>query len=109
MEEKELTNVPGEQVEDMTQDYLSAIKDLKQNSVDRSQYDALKAENKRLLDAVVNGQTIEQEVAKPVVNIQELRNKVFNTEDQTNLEYITNVLALRKALIESGQPDPFVP
>lgn len=109
MEEKELTNVPGEQVEDMTPDYLSAIKDLKQNSVDRSQYDALKAENKRLLDAVVNGQTIEQEAAKPVVDINELRRKVFNTEDQTNLEYVTNVLALRKALIESGQPDPFVP
>ena len=81
MDEKDLTSVPGEKVEDMTPDYLSAIKDLKQNSVDRSQYDALKAENKRLLDAVVNGQTIDQEAAKPAVDIDELRHKLFNNEE----------------------------
>lgn len=109
MEDKELQSVSGEQVEDMTPDYLTAIKELKQNSVDRSKYDELRAENKRLLDAVVNGQTVEGETSKPEVNIDELRHKVFSSEEQTNLEYITNVLNLRKALIESGKEDPFVP
>ena len=113
MEEKELTNVPGEQVEDMTQDYLSAIKDLKQNSVDRSQYDALKAENKRLLDAVVNGQPA-QETPQAVVHtkeeINQLRKDLFNPEEQlTNLEYVTKAMELREALMENGNPDPFLP
>lgn len=109
VEEKNLTIESGEQVEDMTPDYLNAIKELKQNSVDRSKYDELRAENKRLLQAVVNGQTVEVEAAKPKESIQELREKLFNKEEQTNLEYITNVLNLRKALIESGSEDPFVP
>ena len=106
--EKELQSATSE-VEDMTPDYIATIKELKQNSVDRSKYDELRAENKRLLDAVVNGQTVEGEASKPEVNIDELRRKVFSSEEQTNLEYITNVLNLRKALIESGKEDPFVP
>ena len=109
MDEKELNSVSGEQVEDMTPDYLTAIKELKQNSVDRSKYDELRAENKRLLEAVVNGQTIQEEDVKPQVDIQELRHKIFSNDEQSNLEYITNVLELRKALIESGKEDPFVP
>ena len=103
-------NVTGNEAEDMTQDYLAAINELKQNSVDRSKYDALKAENKKLLDAVVNGQQIEVNVAqeqKP--SIQELRDKVFHNENQTNLEYITHVLALREAIMDEGGVDPFVP
>ena len=47
-EEKEL-NVTGEKVEDMTPDYLAAINELKQNSVNREDYNKLKAENKKLL------------------------------------------------------------
>ena len=39
-------------------DYIDAIKDLKQNSVGKDKYDALKAENKKLLDAIVNGQEL---------------------------------------------------
>ena len=108
-EEKNLNSVTGTEVEDMTPDYLAAINELKQNSVDKAKYDALRLEKKKLLDAVVNGQSVDQEAPKPQVTIQELRNRVFNQEDQTNLEYVTNVLALRKALIENGQPDPFVP
>ena len=108
MEEKELQSVPGE-VDDMTPDYIAAINELKQNSVDKAKYDALRLENKKLLDAVVNGQTVEAQASKPQESIQDLREKLFNNDDQTNLEYITNALALRNALIESGQPDPFVP
>ena len=54
LEEKE-TNVSGN-VEDNTQDYLAAIKELKEKSVDRSEYDKLIAQNMRLIDDVVNGQ-----------------------------------------------------
>ena len=88
MEEKDLKSVPGE-VDDMTPDYIAAINELKQNSVDKAKYDALRLENKKLLDAVVNGQTVEVQASKPEVNIQDLRNKLFNTEEQTNLANVT--------------------
>ena len=95
-------------VDDMTQDYVAAIKELKENSVDRSQYEKLKAENKKLLDSIVNGTEIAQETVNEEPSIADLRKKVFDNPNQTNLEYVTNLLALRNALIEKGQPDPFV-
>ncbi len=107
-DEEKKTVETGTQVEDNTQDYLAAIKELKQNSVDRSQYEKLKAENKKLLDSIVNGSEIAQPTVGEEPSITELRQKVFNNPNQTNLEYWTNVLALRNALIEKGEPDPFV-
>lgn len=106
---EEEKSVTGTEVEDMTPDYLAAIKELKENSVDRSKYDQLKADNKRLLDSIVNGRVIDAPVAKPEVNIQELRNNLFAKEGQSNLEYISNALKLREAIIAKGEPDPFLP
>ena len=71
-EEKNLINETGV-VEDMTPDYLAAIQELKQNSVDRSKYDELRAENKKLLQSIVNGQQVEIEAPKPKKSIEELR------------------------------------
>lgn len=107
MTDEKLTNETGTTVEDMTLDYLAAINELKQNSVDRSKYDALKAENKKLLDSIING----TEVALPreeKKSIEELR-AAYLKEDQSNLEYITNTLKLREAIIAEGKPDPFLP
>ena len=110
-EEKEIS-VTGT-VEDNTQDYLAAIKELKQNSVDRSEYEKLRAENKKLIDAVVNGQSGQEE---PVFTkhskeqIDDLRNELFNSpRELNNLEYITKAMELREALMENGEPDPFLP
>lgn len=94
-------------VDDTTQDYIDTIKNLKQNSVDRSKYDALRAENKRLLQAVVNGQPGEVKVEEKPVDINELR--LALTKEQTNLDYITNALKLREAVLKEGGEDPFVP
>lgn len=94
---------------DTNTDYIAAINELKQNSVDRSKYEQLRADNKRLLDSLVNGQTIEQQPVKQPVDIAELRRKVFNREEQSNLQYCENALALRNALIENGEQDPFLP
>jgi len=108
-EEIQQNSVSGE-VEDMTPDYLAAIKELKQNSVDRQQYEELKAENKKLLDSIVNGQALEtpkQELVRP---ISELREELFNGEkDISNLDFIKDSLELRKQLIAEGKPDPFLP
>jgi len=106
-EEKELS-VTGNQVDDMTPDYLAAINELKQNSVDRQKYEELKAENKKLLDSIVNGTEVALPATEAKKSVEELRS-AYLKEDQTNLEFITNTLALREALIAEGQPDPFLP
>ena len=107
MPDETVNNVTGNQVDDMTPDYLAAINELKANSVDRQKYEELKAENKKLLDSIVNG----TEVALPrdeKKSIEELRANYLK-EDQTNLEFIDNALKLREALMAEGQPDPFLP
>ena len=110
-EDKEI-NVTGT-VEDNTQDYLAAIKELKENSVNRSEYEKLRAENKKLIDAVVNGQPGQEEqvaVKHSKEQIDDLRNELFNSpRELNNLEFITKAMELREALMENGEPDPFLP
>ena len=106
-DEKNLINETGV-VEDSTPDYLAAIQELKQNSVDRSEYDKLKAENKKLINAVVNGQTIEGNEGPTSRPINEIREELFNHE-HNNLEYVKLALELREAIISEGKPDPFLP
>ena len=112
MLEEEKVSVTGT-VEDNTQDYLAAIKELKENSVNRSEYEKLRAENKKLIDAVVNGQPGQEEqvvVKHSREQIDGLRNDLFNSpRELTNLEFITKTMELREALMENGEPDPFLP
>ena len=109
MAEEKQINETGTQVEDMTQDYLDAIKDLKQNSVDRSKYDQLRAENKKLLDSIVNGTEIAQAEQQPQArSVDEIRDELFNHE-HNNLEYVKLALELRNTLMAEGKPDPFIP
>ena len=109
---EEETSVTGT-VEDNTQDYLAAIKELKEKSVDRSEYDKLRAENKKLIDAVINGAPGQEEPAftkHSKEQIDDLRNELFNSpRELNNLEYVTKAMELREALIENGEPDPFLP
>ena len=111
LEEKEVS-VTGT-VEDNTQDYIAAIKELKQNSVDRSEYEKLRAENKKLIDTVVNGLPGQEEqvvVKHSKEQIDDLRNDLFNSpRELNNLEFITKTMELREALMENGEPDPFLP
>ena len=111
LEEKEVS-VTGT-VEDNTQDYLAAIKELKEKSVDRSEYEKLRAENKKLIDAVVNGQPGQEEqvvVKHTKEQIDDLRNDLFNSpRELTNLEFITKTMELREARMENGESDPLLP
>ena len=104
----EQTSVTGNEVEGTTEDYLEAIKALKQNSVDRSEYDKLKAENKKLIDAVVNGQSGDAEPEVKHRPVEEIRDELFNHE-HNNLDYVKLALELRETLISEGKPDPFLP
>lgn len=106
----ELQNFETSGVVDNT-DYIEALNTLRQNSVERSKYDQLRAENKKLLDSLINGKEVEVpgvQVEKPTAD--ELRNKLFTKDNHmSNLEYVETALALRNVLIENGEEDPFVP
>ena len=106
MPDKDQQNSVTSEVVDNT-DYIATIKELKENSVDRSKYDKLKAENKRLLDSIVNGQESQSEeptYRDPSV----IREELFNHE-HNNLDYVKLMVELRNSLIAKGERDPFLP
>lgn len=104
-----LTNASSEEMLGTDTDYVAAINELKANSVSKTEYSKLRAENKKLLDALVNGQQIDLPKEEPV-NVDELRKKLFNKDaNLNNLEYVDTALKLRNALIEKGERDPFLP
>ena len=108
--ETNLTNVSAENVNDANTDYIEALNELKSSTVSKDQYNKLRAENKKLLDALVSGGSIENPVQKPEVDIDALRKELFNKDAQlTNLEFIEKSLELRDALLDKGEPDPFLP
>ena len=89
--------------------YIEAIKEMKKNYVPKDLFDKKEAENKQLLDALVNGKEITIEKEEPV-DVKELRKKLFNKDGQmSNLEYVSTALKLRDTLIENGERDPFLP
>ena len=99
-----------ENVEQDTNNYIEAIKEMKANSVSKQAYDKLKEENKQLLDSLINGKEIELPKQKEPVDIDKIRSKLFD-EDRplSNLEYVSNALKLRDELLEMGERDPFLP
>lgn len=96
--------------EDTSAQYLAAIKELKENSVNIAKYRKLQDENKQLLDSLINGGQVSVEQPKEEVDIQALRNKLADTDhDMTNLEFAETALKLREAVMDEGGNDPFLP
>lgn len=100
-------------VEDNTNDYIEQIQRLKDTSVSKDDYNKLKADNKRLIDALANGTSVEGKVepkTSAVEKINECRKKLFGKgSNLDNLEYCKTAVELRDALIENGDRDPFLP
>ena len=97
-----------EEVVDNT-DYITAIKELKQNSVEKAKYDSLKAENKKLLDAIVNGQEANEAPQEEQIGARLDYYKDYKKNNfKTDLEYWDNLVKLRKATIEETGKDPCV-
>ena len=88
--------------------YLEVIKKMKENMVLKSDYDAAIAENKKLAEQLITSPN-PQEQPKEKVDIKKLQDQFSASTQMTNLEFVSSVLKLRKALIEDGKPDPFLP
>lgn len=116
MEEKEIleqqqTNEPESSDGSGYQEYINTINDLKANSVSKEKYDQLVKEKNGLIEALKTGGQVNIQSEEEKVDIDQLRNELYgvNKKDMTNLEYFEKTLKLRKALLDQGEKDPFLP
>ena len=110
-EEREQQN-PDNEPEMTAKEYINQIKDLKEKTVSREEYERIKNDNKELAKALINGTGanipgITKPENKP--DLDDLRKKLFTKKSKNDLEYFTNLLALRDGVMADGQPDPFLP
>lgn len=96
------------QVETTEQNYIEALAKMRENTVSKEDYQKIVEENKKLVEALVNGETIQAATPEPEVDVDALRKDIL-TKDMTNLEYATKVLDLRNELLKRGENDPFLP
>lgn len=107
---EQITSESGNETLEDTNQYVSAILEMKKNSVSKEAYNKLKEENKQLLDSLINGGQVNMQSTKPEVDIKALRNKLADVDHPlSNLEYVKTAVELRDALIEKGERDPFLP
>lgn len=110
-EEKEQPN-PDKESEMTASEYISQINNLKENTVSREEYERIRNDNRELAKALINGTGanipgITKPEKKP--DLDDLRKKLFTKKSKNDLEYFTNLLALRDGVMADGQPDPFLP
>lgn len=112
MEDEVKTTQTEEQTPITADDYLTNLTALRNATVSKDEYERLKEENRKLADALANGLPYERndEPDKVPVDIDALRKKLYvDHKYDTNIEFFTDLLTLRAALIEKGDADPFLP
>jgi hypothetical protein len=104
-----LTNVSSEDVVE-GQDYIDTINELKATTVSKTQYDKLKSENKKLLDALVKGESVEVQSTKPPVDLDKLRIDLWGDPDtqHTACDFFEKLLSVREECMARGETDPAV-
>ena len=91
-----------------------ALKETRENSVSKEEYERLKAENKRLVSEIINGEGGSgngQATPPQEADIEALKNKLYGPKcsELTNLEFWKLTLELRDAVIKKDGVDPFLP
>lgn len=108
-QEPEVDN-PADQNPFGAQDYLKALEEIRKGTVEKDKYDKLAEENRQLVKSLANGSMREQE-QESHVSSSEVEARLFakRPKYRNDLEYFTDVLLYRDALIAEGQEDPFLP
>ena len=99
------------QEQGMEQDYLAQIQEMKKNSVSREAYDKMRDENKRLLDAIVNGTDLKQEqTEQPKMRTPDevYIDFVVSDKPRSNVERAKLWIEYRESCKAAGEPDPYV-
>lgn len=100
---------------DTALDPIEALKEIKQNTVSKEEYNKVVQERNKLFNAFANGQVVnkEEEPAPAPANIHELDMSIYGEEVDPykigDLGYFQGLLNLRNALIEQNNEDIFVP
>lgn len=97
-----------EQENQQEESMVDIITELRANTVPKDRYQKLEEDNRKLMKALANGETIQVE-APNTPDIEELRKNYLDFENKTDLQIAKDTLALRNALIEAGEADPFLP
>lgn len=99
-----------ENIEFGASDYLANLQALKDNTVSKDEYAKLVADNKRLAQALANGDfgSHEESAKKQIISVDEAKAKLFNVTRKTDLQLFTEVLDLRDAVLNEGGNDPFL-
>lgn len=87
------------------EDLIQMVEDLKANSVSKEDYQKLQADNKRLMQALIKNEKL-QEVSEPF-DLAGTCKELLNG-DNTNLEYIDKALKIRKHIKDTKGFDVFV-
>ena len=111
MPEEEKKNLENEQEKTLEKNYIDEIQKLKANSVPKEKYDEVLENNKKLIETLAENRKVEEpKKTEEKVDINKLREELYNSDKElSNLDYIDKTLKLRKAIIDSGEMDPFVP
>ena len=90
-----------------------ALKEARENSVSKEEYERLQQENKRLVSEIINGEgnVGNGQPAPEKVDIKALREELYGPKgaDLSNLDFWKKTLQLRNAVIEQEGYDPFLP
>ena len=94
------------------QDYIKAIQDLKENSVSKEDYQKLKEDNQKLIQALKDGTPNPLVKSEERKDINELRKELFNNLEGgvPNLEMAKKLVELRKEILKDPKAfDPALP
>ena len=97
--------------ENQDQKYLEVIKELKEKSVPKEDYERVVADRDKLLNDYLNGGSPDPEVVVDTTTEKELIEALYGDKAQelSNLEYWKKTCKLREMQMERGMIDPGVP
>lgn len=109
MEEKEQSVTQQENVEQDTNNYIEAIKEMKANSVSKDAYKKLQDENKKLLESLIAGETIEvpKTTVEEKVDLNALRKHLDETESP--IDYCKTSLKLHEETLKQLGYNDYLP
>ena len=109
MEEKEQSVTQQENVEQDTNNYIEAIKEMKANSVSKDAYKKLQDENKKLLESLIAGETIEapKTTVEEKVDLDALRKHL--DEAESPIDYCKTSLKLHEETLKQFGYNDYLP
>lgn len=108
-EKKEQSVTQQENVEQDTNNYIEAIKEMKANSVSKDAYKKLQEENKKLLESLIAGETIEapKTTVEEKVDLNELRKHL--DEAESPIDYCKTSLKLHEETLKQLGYNDYLP